>query len=625
MLCYAASSFTAQAIPFDNNSESVLLQGFYWDIYEDLPSGLAYWDVMRDKASQIKDFGFDMVWVPPATHSSGGMGYHPRQLNLLDGRFGSRDQLSAMINRYHELDLKVIADVVINHRQGETDCDANFQNPYFPTEWVVQNDEWQPGAWGCEVNGQTYVWEFSGSNNKSNTPDVGIAWAGARDLDHENPELRDAVRGWLSGVMGKGDGGVGFDGWRFDLAHGYRGKWAGEYTQMLDAYFSVGETWFAVDNPADPASVAWSRQQIVDWLDSAEGKSFAFDFTTKYLLNDVLGGFSKKDGQYHYNPPSYQFQRLATEDMRPAGVLGVWPGRAVSFVDNHDSGPGARCDFENSDGQAHLALDCHHLGQAYAYILTHPGLPTVYWPHIENSGDALKNEIRLLMAIRKEMGVNSGSDIAHSSIIIHRAEPNIYAATIRGTYGEIALQMGKPANSECGNACYWQPPGEGWQFRMAGLDYWIWTRTPEPEFDPTSLYSIRSKLNGKAIEVEGFSSELGANVQMWDWWGNENQRWAFVPEDDGSYALKNILSGLVLDVQDWSTYNSANILQWSYHGGENQRWKIEPAGAGYFSIINVHSEKALDIESFSLENGANLLQYDFLATDNQLWHIEKIH
>lgn len=472
----AASQANAEATPFENESEAVLLQGFYWDIYQDLPADLSYWDMLRLKVDDVKNFGFDMIWTPPPTHSSGGMGYHPRQLNNLSSTFGSRDQLKNMINAYHDRGVKVISDIVVNHRQGNTPCDANFTNPYFPSNWIVADDEWQPGTYGCMGYGFTTLWEYSDGNTKSVNKDYGIEWSGARDLDHENPQLRDAIRNWLHNVMGKGGNGVGFDGWRFDLAHGYNGKWAGEYTSMLNAYFAVGETWFAVGNAADPESVGWSRQQIVNWLDEANGQSFAFDFTTKYLLNDVLGGFSLKDGLYQYHAPSYEFSRLATNDGRPAGVIGAWPGRAVTFVENHDSGTGTRCDFQNSTGQAHLALDCHHIGQAYAYILTHPGIPTVYWPHIENFGSELSDEIRALISLRKEVGLHSGSSYEENRVTIHRAQRNIYAATIVGNRGEVAIQLGKTADSECGSECFWQPPGDGWIFRKSGLDYWIWTR-----------------------------------------------------------------------------------------------------------------------------------------------------
>jgi len=465
MLIILSTGYAHSQTPFNNNSESVLLQGFYWDIYNDLPSQ-GYWNMIRDKSAEIKANGFDMVWTPPPTNSSGGMGYHPRQLNDLNSTFGSRAQLKGMIDTLHANGVKAIADVVINHRQGNNDCDANFTNPNFPTEWIVANDEWNPGQAGCPTGGN---WESSGTNTKGKNLDWGIAWSGARDLDHENPLLRDAIRGWMLDVLGKGTNGVGFDGWRYDVAHGYNSQWIGEYNDHTSAYFAVGEAWYGVSDTTNAATVASARQQLVSWLDQAKGKSFAFDFTTKYLLNDVLGGFSIINGVYTYKAPTYQFGRLRGADGLPAGLIGVWPGRAATFVDNHDTGPGKVCDYQNSTGQAQLAMDCAHLGQAYAYILTHPGIPTVFWPDLENRGTALRQEILDLMSYRREMGIHSGNGTSGHPVTIHRAELDIYAATIQGLRGEIAIQLGKPS-------IIWQPPGTGWVFRKQGLDYWVWTR-----------------------------------------------------------------------------------------------------------------------------------------------------
>lgn len=499
------SGYSYSQAPFNNNSESVLLQGFYWDIYNDLPAQ-GYWNMIRDKSAEIKANGFDMVWTPPPTHSSGGMGYHPRQLNDLNSTFGSRAQLKGMIDTLRANGVKAISDVVINHRQGNNDCDANFTNPIFPTEWIVSNDEWTPGQPGCPTGGN---WELSGSNLKSTRLDWGIAWGGARDLDHENPQLRDAIRGWMYDVLGKGPNGVGFDGWRYDVAHGFNSQWAGEYNTHTSAYFAVGEAWYGVSDTTNAQTVASARQQLVTWLDQGQGKSFAFDFTTKYLLNDVLGGFTISNGVYTYKAPSYQFGRLRGADGRPAGLIGVWPGRAATFVDNHDTGPGKVCNYQSSTGQAHLAMDCAHVGQAYAYILSHPGIPTVFWPHLENHGTALRQEILNLMKYRREMGVHSGNGTTGHPVTIHRAELDIYAATIQGLRGEMAIQMGKPS-------IIWQPPGTGWVLRQQGLDYWIWTRAAGTATTTSSTTTVSSAAASSAPSTSkatvNFTCQNGTTV-----------------------------------------------------------------------------------------------------------------
>ena len=67
--------------------------------------------------------------------------------------------------------------------------------------------------------------------------------------------------------------------------------------------------------------------------------------------------------KYHY---------LADPQGRPAGLMGTRPLQAVTFVDNHDTG----------STQAHWPFPRLAKLEGYAYILTHPGLPTVFWEHL---------------------------------------------------------------------------------------------------------------------------------------------------------------------------------------------------------------------------------------------------
>lgn len=48
-------------------------------------------------------------------------------------------------------------------------------------------------------------------------------------------------------------------------------------------------------------------------------------------------------------------------------MLGYWPTKAVTFIDNHDTG----------SSQGHWPFPEDKVMQGYAYILTHPGIPCV--------------------------------------------------------------------------------------------------------------------------------------------------------------------------------------------------------------------------------------------------------
>jgi hypothetical protein len=84
-----------------------------------------------------------------------------------------------------------------------------------------------------------------------------------------------------------------------------------------------------------------------------------------------------------------QLWRLRDKDGKPPGLIGWWPGRAVTFVDNHDTG----------STQNHWPHPRDQVGAGYAYILTHPGLPTVFCDHYFTWGEETKKTIKTLAAV----------------------------------------------------------------------------------------------------------------------------------------------------------------------------------------------------------------------------------
>jgi hypothetical protein len=114
------------------------------------------------------------------------------------------------------------------------------------------------------------------------------------------------------------------------------------------------------------------RQRIINWINAAGGTSSAFDVTTKVMKNyswDALLGsgllmkqccqrvlilapyfllHSKVKSLLGFGVPFLQgilhsalhgeFWRLIDPQGKPPGVMGWWPSRAVTFLENHDTG-----------------------------------------------------------------------------------------------------------------------------------------------------------------------------------------------------------------------------------------------------------------------------------------------
>jgi len=422
-------------------SSAILLQGFHWD-----SATMGNWYVnLQGKAADLKDLGITHVWFPPPSDSAAPQGYLPRQLNILDSAYGSEAQLTAAIAAMEGQGIHAVADVVINHRVGTTSW-ADFTNPTWDCRAVVSNDEWS-GACG--------------------NPDTGEGYAAARDLDHTQTFLQNDLKTWLKSRLG----GAGFTGIRFDFAKGYGATYAGMYHDAMNPNFCVGEIWTNLDlNNVDA-----HRQQLMNYVDGNGGKCGAFDFTTKGLLNEVM--------------TNNDYWRLKDANGKPAGGIGWWAQKMVTFVDNHDTGPSESC----SAGQNLWPVPCGQVMQGYAYVLTHPGIPTVYYPHVYDWN--LRSGIKTLIGLRKEQGITSTSTVA-----ILQATTGLYAAVIDG---KLAMKIGPNDWS----------PGAGWTLRTSGTNYAVWTLGSGNTCTTVPVTFTIANANtavGQSVRVAGNVTALGS-------------------------------------------------------------------------------------------------------------------
>ncbi len=432
------------------NNDDIMIQGFHWN---SASTGNWYQQVGYQVA-ELKDAGFDMVWLPPASQAGSLEGYLPEQYNNLNSNYGTQNDLSDLIAALHGQGIKAIADIVINHRNGSGSW-CNFVNPDWGFDSITSDDE----AWGAAGS------DCTGTRGAA---DTGGAYAAARDIDHTQYYVRASLKDWMNNVLK----GVGFDGWRYDYVKGYWGGYVGEYNDATTPYFSVGEYWTSVCYNGESCFYGGEypdahRQLQIDWVDATGGNSAVFDFTTKGMLNKAL--------------ETYQFAHLQDGSGNPQGTIGVWPSRSVTFVDNHDTGPSEQC----GNGQSHWPVPCDKVMMGYAYILTHPGVPSVYWAHYFDWG--LGSEIKKLMAVRKEMGIHSDSTVA-----IDRAEQGLYAAYIGDS---VAMKMGSTG---------WSPAGSGWTIAASGTDWAVWKKSDTPtEWKRTVILIEGQTSSGQDMFIRG--------------------------------------------------------------------------------------------------------------------------
>jgi hypothetical protein len=400
--------------------KEVMIQGFHWttDV-----SATKWYEVIKSNSAALQTAGFDAIWLPPPSKSTGGMGYIPTVWYDLNNAQGTQAQLVSLITDLHSKNIKVIADIVINHRGGTLGW-YDFSTPSWntPTEtWSICNNSnisasGQKGTGNADYDPVAAGLKSSGESG---------SFSAARDLDHSNPLVREGIKTWMNWL--KTD--IGFDGWRYDFVHGYDGKYIKEYNDATNPYFSVGEL------------LEGNRDRIVKWIDytkagTATAASTAFDFATKSTLQNAF-----KDNNLSY---------LKDGSGKASGLIGVWPANAVTMLDNHDTGP-------KPYGQDLWTFPGDQVLKGYAYLLTHPGTPMVWWPHYFNWG--IKTEIDAMIKIRKDNGLSSTSNLN-----IVAASNNLYAAIIDD---KVAMKLGSDN---------WTPTGTGWILKLSGTGFAIWDK-----------------------------------------------------------------------------------------------------------------------------------------------------
>lgn len=152
-----------------------------------------------------------------------------------------------------------------------------------------------------------------------------------------------------------------------------------------------------------------------------------------------------------------EYWRLVDTKGRPPGLVGLWPSRAITFIENHDTGSTLN----------HWPFPWDHLQQGYAYILTHPGTPCVFYDHHWSDADGLGMRIQKLLALRKRCGIS-----ARSKVVVRRATTSCYAASIDDA---VAMKIGhgdySPNRDE---AIKGAGEAKRWHCTVSGINFAVW-------------------------------------------------------------------------------------------------------------------------------------------------------
>ncbi len=384
----------ATAVPSHaETGDEVMLQGFHWNAYQ----GGSWYNTLSGSANDIANSGIDIVWFPPPSRTADNAGYLPNEWYNMSSKYGNQGSLKGAIDALHGNGVFCVADIVINHRVGTTNW-ADFTNPSFPdnNRAIAAGDEYC-----CETG----------------AADTGESYGAARDLDHTWSPVRDEIKSWLTWLESST---IGFDGWRYDMVKGFGAGYVKEYNDATGPYISIGEYF------------DYNRQSVINWINGTQGASRAFDFPTRDIL---------------YRATSYgEYWRLRDGDGNPGGLIGWWPQKAVTFIENHDT-------EEARGGEYTAPFPSGNSMQGYAYILTHPGIPCIFW----HDWNEFRSELNTLIGIREGQGITDSS-----TVDIQVADSSKYAAIVNSN---TAIKIGGGS---------WSPTGD-WTLAASGSNYAVWT------------------------------------------------------------------------------------------------------------------------------------------------------
>ena len=320
----------------------VLLQAFYWDCPREAGVEFGWWRHVNARLDGLRSVGFTALWLPPCSKAMNArsMGYDPFDffdLGEFDQRgavptwFGTKAELVGLITAAHARGMQVYADAVYNHMSGG----EMEHNPDFNCDrWT----RFKPAS-------GRFAFDYRCFHPSRYQRVDGQAWGDMPDLCHTNPTVYAAVMDHASMLIAE----VGFDGFRFDFVKGY-GAWMVQAMQRRQYVrdgkiiipFGVGESWSG-------------ENEIDAWLDEAnrggDNPVSAFDFPLRYRLKEMCDSHG------------FSLRRLPEHGT----VVDTRSELAVTFVDNHD--------FRGGDSSPIV----NDKLMAYAFILTHPGYPCVYW------------------------------------------------------------------------------------------------------------------------------------------------------------------------------------------------------------------------------------------------------
>ncbi|MGL9893336.1 glycoside hydrolase family 13 protein [Enterococcus mundtii] len=167
---------------------------------------------IRQKLSYLKELGIDFIWINPIYQSPFvDNGYDISDYQAILKKFGTMDEFDALLAEAHQMGIKIIMDLVINHSSDQhewfIESRQSVDNPYRDYYiWVDGTPDQAPNEWQSIFGGS--AWQY---DEQTGQYYLHIFAKEQPDLNWESDKLKDElftmIRWWLD---------KGIDGFRLD-------------------------------------------------------------------------------------------------------------------------------------------------------------------------------------------------------------------------------------------------------------------------------------------------------------------------------------------------------------------------------------------------------------------------
>ena len=401
-----------------------MMQYFEWY----LPGDSTLWDKVSKEAVKLANMGITSIWLPPAYKGAAGTndtGYGVYDLydlgefdqkGTIPTKYGTKEEYLNAIEVLKENNIKVYADIVLNHKMGADELEevlAVEDDPQDRTKakteerkikaWTKYNfpgrgDTYSSFKWNwtCfhgvdwdDIEKKTAIYRFYGKSWNDNVDKEygNFDYLMGADIDMNNHDVVQELKKWGKWYIDV----TNVDGFRLDAVKHIRADFYPEWLEEVREYaqkdlLAVGEYWTTDINTLN------------NYIKETGECMRLFDVPLHY--NMYRAAYS--NGEYDM---SQIFDGTLVKER---------PDLAVTFVDNHDTEPGQGLESWIPDWF-----------KPHAYALTllrKDGLPCIFYGDfygIEDKSVTPKNEmLHLMLKVRKYFAYGEQEDYFNGPDVI---------------------------------------------------------------------------------------------------------------------------------------------------------------------------------------------------------------